>query len=142
MLNPDVIENDIVLSALQKYSQEVQDNLMNIRRLIIEVAQEDAEIGALEETLKWGEISYLTKNGSTVRLAWAASAPKQYGVYFNCKTKLVDTFKEIYRDTFEYETNRAIIFTNKQVIPVEPLKHCLQLSLTYHNIKHLPLLGA
>ncbi|MEE9326716.1 MAG: DUF1801 domain-containing protein [Cocleimonas sp.] len=142
MLNPNKIENKIVLSVLHKYPQEIQQNLMNIRSLIIETAQEDAEIGTIEETLKWGEISYLTAKGSTIRLAWKASMPNQYGVYFNCKTKLVDTFKEIYRDTFKYETNRAIILSNKQEIPVKPLKHCLQLALTYHNIKHLPLLGA
>lgn len=142
MLNLDKIENHIVLSVLQKYPEEIQQNLMNIRRLIIETAQEENEIGTIEETLKWGEISYLTKKGSTIRLSWQSSTPNHYGIYFNCKTKLVDTFKEIYRDTFKYETNRAIILSNKQAIPVEPLKHCLHLSLTYHNIKHLPLLGA
>jgi len=62
-------------------------------------------------------------------------------MYFHCKTKLVDTFKELYRDILKFEGNRAIIFDMKDKIPVNELKHSIELSLTYHQRKNLPLLG-
>ena len=85
--------------------------------------------------------SYLTKHGSTIRMDWKKSQPDQYVVYFNCKTKLIDTFKEIYTDKFNFEGNRAIVFNIKDKVPINELKHCFSLSLTYHKIKHLPMLG-
>jgi hypothetical protein len=72
---------------------------------------------------------------------WKANDPDFIKVYFHCQTSLIETFKEIYRDEFEYEGNRAI------VIPLGapesgPLGHCLLMALKYHRLKHLPLLGA
>lgn len=116
---------------------------MFLRQLILDTAREIAEVGVLEETLKWGEPSYLTipKTGSTIRIDWKRKTPDQYAMYFHCKTTLVDTFKEIYGDTFRYEGNRAIIFNMDDDIPVEELKHCIALSLSYHQRKHKSMLG-
>jgi hypothetical protein len=115
---------------------------MQVRELIFGVAADNPDIGDLEETLKWGEPSYLAKHGSTVRIGWNDSNPEFYGVYFNCNTKLVDTFNEIYSDVFNFEGNRAIIFHKDDALPTEALEHCILLSLNYHKLKHLPLLGA
>ena len=114
---------------------------MYLRRLILETASESDDIEKLEETLKWGEPSYLTKGGSTIRIGLKKENPKQYAIYFHCKTKLVDTFREIYLGVFSFEGNRAIVFGENEEIPVEELKHCIYLALTYHSRKHLPMLG-
>ena len=115
---------------------------MFLRKLIIQAAIESNELDELTETLKWGEPSYLTKVGSTVRLGWKKATPAQYMMYFHCKTKLIDTFKELYGDTFRYEGNRAILFQCNDQIPEKALVHCVLLSLTYKEIKDLPMLGA
>ena len=115
--------------------------LGNIRDLIFSVAEQHG-ITDLTETLKWGEPSYISTIGSTIRFDWKAKHPNQYCIYFDCKTSLVETFKEIYGDTFTYEGNRAIIFTRDQQLPLKALTHCLSLSLRYKKIKHLVLLGA
>jgi len=60
---------------------------------------------------------------------------------FHCRTRLVDTFKELYRDIFKYEGNRAIVIDEDDEIATNELKHCISLSLTYHRRKHLPVLG-
>jgi hypothetical protein len=129
-----------VASTYDNYPDRMSDKLLTLRQLIFEVASEIG-IEELEETLKWGEPSYLTKHGSTLRLAWRKSSPQQYGIFFNCKTSLVETFKEVYPDQFKYEANRAIVFEATDIIPVDALKHCIELSLTYHKIKQLPMLG-
>ncbi|WP_117884321.1 DUF1801 domain-containing protein [Aureibaculum luteum] len=124
------------------YPLEVQQQMNQLRALIIEAASEIEGLENLEETLKWGEPSYLSKNGSTVRIDWKTKTPEQFAIYFKCTSKLVTTFKTIYKDTFEFEGNRAIVFKLNDNIPETELKHCISMALMYHKIKHLPLLGA
>jgi len=138
----EVIENPDVLEIFDDYPAPVREKLLKLRQLVLDTAMEMDGEGKLEETLKWGEPSYVTKYGSTVRIDWKPSNPEQYAMYFNCKTKLIDTFKELYQDNFEFEGNRAMSFNLNDDLAIEELKHCILLSLTYHKIKHLPLLGA
>ena len=135
------IENPEVAEVFSKYPPRMRIKLLYLRQLILETASEIEPAGAIEETLKWGEPSYIAKRGSTIRVAWKKSSPDQYAMYFHCKTRLVDTFKELYRDSFKFIGNRAIVFSDDDEIPVHELKHCIALSLTYHQIKHLPMLG-
>ncbi|MEM7654913.1 MAG: hypothetical protein AAF399_02195 [Bacteroidota bacterium] len=85
---------------------------------------------------------YLVKKGSTLRMDWKPAKPDQYALYFKCTSLLVSTFQELYPDTFRYEKTRAIIFDLEEVVPEAELRHCISLALTYHRVKHLPLLGA
>jgi len=135
------IENSQVSAIFDRYPQDIQEKLLHLRSLIFEAADEIENLGSIEETTKWGEPSYISKHGSTIRVDWKDKEPDQYSMYFHCKTKLVDTFKEIYGDVFRFEGNRAIVFLVNDVVPAEELKHCIALSLNYHRIKHLPLLG-
>jgi len=130
-----------VAKVFGHYPQRMRQNLLLLRQLILDTASETEGVGVVEETLKWGEPSYVSKGGSTVRVDWKEKPPHQYAMYFHCKTKLVDTFKELYRDKFKFEGNRAIVFNEDDEIPLEELKHCIALSLTYHSRKHLPMLG-
>ena len=115
--------------------------MLFLRQLVFDTASEIEGIGEIEETLKWGEPSYVVKAGSTIRMDWKSANPKQYAMYFHCKTKLVDTFKELYRNKLRFEGNRAIVFDINDEVPFEELKHCISLSLTYHKRKKLPMLG-
>jgi len=114
---------------------------MYLRKLIVEVATESDTISAMEETLKWGEPSYLTKKGSTLRMDWKARAPDQYAMYFKCTSKLVETFKVVHGDTFRYENSRAILFRLEEAVPGAALKSCISAALHYHSVKQLPDLG-
>lgn len=131
-----------VESKFRSYPGEMRRKLLFLRQLITEVASETPGIGDIEEALKWGEPSYLAKGGSTVRIGWKANRPEYYAMYFNCNTKLVDTFKELYAESFNFEGNRAIVFHREDEVPSQALKHCIALSLQYHKLKSLPLLGA
>lgn len=136
-----IIKNPEVKIVFKNYPKGVQQKLVRLRKLILETANEIDSIDELEETLKWGEPSYLAKKSSTIRIDWKKSKPEQYAMYFKCTSKLVETFKIIYGDVFTYEGNRAIVFKLKDKIPVAELKHCISMALTYHQIKNLPLLG-
>jgi hypothetical protein len=137
----DKFDSKEVKEVFNAYPDNIRKKMMLLRQLVLETAEEIDSIKSIEETIKWGEPSYLSKNGSTIRMDWKKSKPDQYAMYFHCKTKLVDTFKELYKDKFNFEGNRANVFNIKDKVPVSELKHCISLSLTYHNIKHLPMLG-
>lgn len=115
--------------------------MLSLRELIIETAKETEQVSSLEETLKWGEPSYLTPVGSTVRIDWKEKTPDQYAMYFQCTSRLVETFRLVFGSKFQYEGKRAIIFKMKQKIPVEELKACIRAALTYHKVKSLQTLG-
>jgi len=132
--------------VMNQYPESIKSKLAFLCGLILQTAAETPGIKRIEKTLKWGEPSFLTKQGSTIRVGWKKSKPRQsklgqYALYFNCKTKLVDTFRECYSDIFNFEGNRAIVFEESDVLAIDELKHCIMLALTYHKRKHLPLLG-
>ncbi|WP_455222731.1 DUF1801 domain-containing protein [Kaarinaea lacus] len=135
-------KNSDVAEIFNSYPEHIREKMLLLRQLIFDTATEIDGLDQVDETIKWGEPSYMVNGGSTVRMDWKSSSPSQYAMYFHCKTKLVDTFREIYRDKFKFEGNRAIIFNEHDEIPVEELKHCIAISLTYHRRKSLPLLGA
>jgi len=113
---------------------------MYLRQLILDTALSTEGVGEIEETLKWGEPSYLTphtKSGSTVRIAWKKSQEEHYAIYFKCTAHLVPAFKERYPVEFKYEGNRSIVFNIDDEIPVKELKSCIALALTYHLNKKL-----
>ncbi|RTE54320.1 DUF1801 domain-containing protein [Arenibacter aquaticus] len=138
----EVISDPKVKTVFNNYPTVVRKQLNNLRKLVLETAAEIEEVKKLEETLKWGEPSYLTKYGSTIRMDWKEKNPDQFAIYFKCTSKLVPTFKTIYGDKFNFEGNRAIVFKLQDKIPEAELKHCISLALTYHKVKHMPLLGA
>ena len=131
-----------VSAVFDHYPKALRLKLLALRKLILTTAAQMHDVGEVEETLKWGEPSYLVKGGSTIRINARTDQKNEYAMYFHCKTRLVDTFRVLYADTFQYEGNRAIIFNVDDAIPIEALQHCISLSLTYHQRKNLPLLGA
>jgi hypothetical protein len=128
-------------ATFQSYARDIREKLLYLRSLILEVVQEEESITSMEETLKWGEPSYLAEHGSTIRIDWKEKTPDQYDVYFKCTSKLVETFRMVYGDTFTYENNRAILFGLDQEVPRAELKECLRMALLYHTLKNLPRLG-
>ncbi|WP_235016413.1 DUF1801 domain-containing protein [Aquimarina sp. AU474] len=133
--------NPEVEIVFDKYPPHVRKKITHLRNLIIQTANETKGVTTIEETLKWGEPSFLVKKGSTIRIDWKTKKPNQFAIYFQCTSKLVPTFKMVYRDTFTFEGNRAIIFQLEDAIPENELKNCITAALTYHTIKHLPTLG-
>ncbi len=130
-----------VEDKFQQYPENVKVILLLIRQWILDIIEQE-RLGELEETLKWGQPSYLVKNGSTIRMDWSPKDPDEVHIFFICNTKLVDTFRELYSDTFIFQGNRAIVLPLDKSLPMNKLKRCMTMALTYHKIKHLPLLGA
>ena len=141
MTNLRIETNPKVREVFNRYPKEVRPRIEYLRKLIIDTAEEIKDIHKLEETLKWGEPSYLVKRGSTLRIDWKEKNADQYAMYFQCSSKLVPTFKLVYKHLFDFENNRAIIFQLNDEIPEIELKKCIEVTLRYHTVKQLPFLG-
>jgi hypothetical protein len=134
------IKNPEVAAVFKSYPQNIRTKLMFLRQLILETAASTEGIGEIEETLKWGEPSYLTpktKSGSTIRIDWKKSQEEQYAMYFKCTANLVVAFKERYPKEFRFGGIRSIVFNIDDEVPVRELKSCIALALTYHLNKKL-----
>jgi Domain of unknown function (DU1801) len=124
-----------VKAVFDSFPLPARKELLKLRELIFKVASATEGVGAIEESLKWGEPAYSTlstKAGSPIRLAWKAKAPNQFAIYFICTTNLVRTFRTVFADDFTFEKNRAIIFELGQKMPMNELALCFQSGLTYH----------
>lgn len=137
----EIKSNPEVEIVFANYPDNVREKMLELRELVLETANELEDVTTMEETLKWGEPSYITKHGSTLRMDWKLKAPDQYAVYFKCTSRLVETFREVFKNNFDFEGNRAIVFQLKDMIPKKELKECIKATLTYHKVKKLPTLG-
>ncbi len=130
-----------VKDRFAEYPENVRVRLAELRNLVFQIASE-LDLGEVDETLKWGEPSYSVKAGSLLRMDWKLKSPNNYYLFFNCQTKLVDTFRELYREELVFQGNRAIVLSLSEPTPERAIKSCLELALTYQQRKNLPLLGA
>ena len=124
-----------VSAVLEAYPSALRERLMRLRSLIQETAATTDGVGALEETLKWGEVSYLTSatgSGTTVRIGRDKGSGRP-AIYVNCQTDLLSRYRTLYPDAFGYDGDRGVIIGDA---PDEAaLKHMIALALTYHRGK-------
>ncbi len=123
-----------VAIVFDAYPPEISNKLFLLRQLIFDVADDLTVTGGLIEMLKWGQPSYLTKSksGTTIRIDQVKSEPTQYALYFHCQTTLVETFRQLFPDTFTYSGNRAILLNTQDKLAEDELRQCIEMALTYH----------
>jgi hypothetical protein len=124
-----------VTAVFEAYPAPVREKLLALRQMILETAVSTPGVGEIVETLKWGQISYLTvkpKSGTTIRIGAHKTKPEQIAMYVHCQTNLIDSFRQLYPTQFNYEGNRAILFKLNEELPQEALRHCIASALTYH----------
>ncbi len=130
-------EDPKVENTFNAYPKKIRDKLLVLRDLIFLVAEESDEIGDIEETLKWGNPSYLThtpKSGTTIRLSEVRADDGKYAISVHCQTSLVSEFRDMYPE-LEFDGNRSIVFGATTKLPRETTKHFISLALTYHHRK-------
>ena len=126
--------NAAVAEKFESYPPSARNALLALRELVFRTARETPGVGEIDETLKWGEPAYLTKNkaGSTVRMDWKSKDPDRYALYFHCQTGLVGTFRTLFPDDFAFEGNRALVFGLDEQLAEDALAICIAAALTYH----------
>jgi hypothetical protein len=126
-----------VADKFNAYPPGVRRKMLALRELVLRTAASTPGAGEIQETLKWGEPAYLTKNktASTVRMDWKANDPNHYAIYFNCQTNLIETFRMLFPRELQFEGNRALLFEVGGTVPEDAVAMCVAASLTYHARK-------
>jgi hypothetical protein len=127
------IKNPEVKDRYENYGEKYKTVLLEIREKIFEVSEKMYGADSITEELKWNQPSYSVKNGSPIRLD--IFDKNNIGIFFNCRTTLVENFKVLFGDLFLYSKNRAIILDVEEEIPVNELVVCIEMALSYHKIK-------
>ena len=130
--------NPAVACVFSDYPAAVRTKLLKLRELIFSTAKRTPGVGVLEESLKWGQPSYLTaetKSGSTIRLDALRSNAHGFALYFHCQTDLVENFRQKFGKKLRYEGNRALLFSASDQLPEVELSECITAALTYHLAK-------
>lgn len=122
-----------VEAAFASFPEQARTGLLALRELIFDTARKTAGVGAIQETLKWGQPAYLTpetQSGSTIRLG----VPKDGGfaIYVHCQTTLIDDFRREFPDDFVFEGNRAVRFLEGSTLNLGKLEELVRRALIYH----------
>lgn len=115
---------------------EIREGLAALRNVILDIAEEE-KVGPLEETLKWGQQSFLTSNtkaGTTIRIDEDKSNGGQFALYVHCQTTLVERWRERFSD-FTFGGNRSVHFSNVSDVQRTEVKIMIAETLTYHRKK-------
>jgi hypothetical protein len=126
-----------ITAVFNRYPQPIREKLWALRALVLETAAATPGAGQIVETLKWGQPSYLTvkpKSGTTIRLDAHNAARGQIGLYVHCQTNLIAAFRQRHPH-LTTEGSRAIILEADAPLPLDSLRDCIQLALTYHRSK-------
>ena len=128
-----------VEAVLAAAPEPARAELLRLRALIESVADGLPNVAPLSASLKWGEPSFAPGRagvGSSVRLA--AQRDGRVAMHFICHTGLVDRFRELYPQTFEFAGNRSILIEPGSRVDQAALSHCIAMALTYHADKRRP----
>ena len=126
-------DNPNIKSIFDNFEPMVKKATLLVRDWVFQIAAIDKEIGEITEDLKWGEPSYLTNqtnSGTTLRINQKKNTPNLFAIYVNCKTDLVENFKNIF-PKLKYEGTRAIVFDANFPLPENEIKTIISMVLRY-----------
>jgi Domain of unknown function (DU1801) len=129
------VSDPAVKAAFDAYPQEMRLALRELRATILDVADALKAVGAIEESLKWGQPAYRPigdRVGTTIRVGPMPNSETDYALFFHCQTSLAEDFETLYPGLFRIVNDRALVFSLGEVPPETPLRHCIGLALTYH----------
>jgi hypothetical protein len=122
-----------VNQVFEAFPASHRGHLLQLRAWILDVASELDATGGVEETLKWGEPSYLPlrpRVGTTVRLG--VFDRDTVALYVHCQTTLIETFRRRFSNERSYSKNRAVLFDIAKPLPEPEIRACVRMALYYH----------
>lgn len=136
--NPDnaVLPLDkAVLKCISQWPEPARRSFSTIRHIVLDVASRTG-VGTLEETLKWGQPSWLPRKkgvGATLRCNWSAKRPDHISLFVHCGSRIIEMIQPLYPTSFQYEGQRGLHMVLDDPLPIDAIDHCVALTLTYHR---------
>ncbi|WP_299042453.1 hypothetical protein [uncultured Tateyamaria sp.] len=125
------------LARIETWPQPAQTQFVKLRQIVHDVAT-SAEIGPLDESLKWGQPSWRPKRarvGSTLRVDWSPSTPDRLLAFVDCKTNLAAQMDTRFPGQFHNDGRRALGFDLDKPLDEDAVWQLVHLTLTYHRAK-------
>ena len=126
-----------LLAQIASWPTAAQHMLWTCRALFHDIA-EQAEVGTLDETLKWRQPSWRPtkpRTGSTLRMDWNPKFPDKLSLFVDCKTDLAARMQDIYPDLPVNDGQRHIAIALDAPLPKQAIAHLAEMTFTYHRAK-------
>jgi hypothetical protein len=122
-----------IQAAYDAFPPAARSGALALRALIYEAAKGVEDLAPPTECLRWGQPSYITPIGSTLRIG----VPKSGGfaLYAHCQSTIISEFAQTFGADFRIEGNRAVLFQSAHDIQPEKLRLMIEHALTYKRKK-------
>ena len=122
-----------VQQAFQTFPDTLRPRLLHLRDLIFQTARDLPQIGALHETLKWGQPAYLTpETGAATTIRLGLPKTGGYALYTHCQSRVMPEFQALFPNDLKFDGTRAVLFDIDETPPEAPLRALITRALTYH----------
>lgn len=129
--------SDPITNVIGTWSAPARARFDDVRRRCHEVAQA-AEIGPLDESLKWGQPAWRPRRprtGTTLRAWWSLDRPERLDLYVDCKTTLAADVDDAFPGAFDTDRRRVLSLGLDRPVPDDALWHLIFRTFTYHRAK-------
>lgn len=126
-----------ILDRTATWPENAQSCFAQLRGIIHDVATQ-ADIGPLDESLKWGQPAWRPKRartGSTLRVDWSPETPNRLLAFVDCKTDLAAQMDHRFPKQFHNDGRRALAFDLDTPLDENAVWHLAHITLTYHRSK-------
>lgn len=127
---PNPAPSKQVQAVLDNMPPQMRKGAIALRHLIYDTA---AQLGQNppQESLKWGQPSYVSTQGTPLRIA--ASKHGAFGLFAHCQSTVISEFAQIFGNDFAIQGNREVSFANVADIQPDKLKQLIVHALTYRT---------
>ena len=128
-----------ILDVTAAWSEPAQTRFLTWRALFGDVAAA-ADIGPLDESLKWGQPAWRPRRprtGSTLRVDWSPATPDRLDLFVDCKTDLAHRVHDAFPHAFETDGRRRLSVRLDTAHDADALWHLAFATFTYHRHKRL-----
>ncbi|WP_299741914.1 hypothetical protein [uncultured Tateyamaria sp.] len=125
------------MNRTETWPDKAQTHFLRLRSIVHDVAT-SADIGPLDESLKWGQPAWRPKRarvGSTLRVDWSPTTPNRLMAFVDCKTDLAAQMDNRFPQQFHNDGRRALGFDLDAPLNEDALWHLAHITLTYHRSK-------
>ena len=126
-----------ILARIETRPAAAQAHFVALRGIVHDVAA-SADVGPLDESLKWGQPAWRPKRartGTTLRVDWVPATADRLGVFVDCKTDLAAQMDHRFPGRFHNDGRRALGFDLDHPLDADAAWQLAHLALTYHRAK-------
>lgn len=117
--------------AIEAAFAEMPDTAMQLRALIFEVASTLDDVESVEEVLRWGQPSYISPIGSTLRIGKTKSG--QMALFAHCQSDIIARHAHLFANKDQVQGNRAVLAYD--LAEIGAFRALITYALRYHKAK-------